>query len=310
MTGMILTPETNVPAYGNLKETIEACEKIGQALAVAYNLASPHHGTIMMLTCTSENLSVSNYHKRYHSDGAMRASAIQAEFIRRGGLIAWVDLGDEGKTASANFSHPILMPTARLISYSIDDARRQVGPKMDKDGSNWKTNPGAMLRAALIRKAVKIIDPGVIGGYDDFNDLDSSPINSPQTTVVDQSAVESRRKELLATANTPVTTVVDSAPAETVVVPEEEIIDAVIEPKIDEKPAATNEVRPCTSEQLQELAALGSKFPSATVAGSNMSIQEVMAGINTAASVKKPSEMTFDQASELITRWRGELAKL
>ncbi|MCP4506863.1 MAG: hypothetical protein GY826_10775, partial [Fuerstiella sp.] len=184
MTGLIRAEETHqIGAYTNLTDTLKACKELGHALKNAFNLTSPHHGEIMMLTCLSEDISVSDYHKRYHGDGAMRASAIQAVFMQRGGVIEWDDLGDEGKVASATFCHPQLMPKPTLIKYTIQDAARQVGDKMKKPGSNWLTNPGAMLRAALIRKAVKIIDPGVITGYDSFNDLDTDPIRDATAVV-------------------------------------------------------------------------------------------------------------------------------
>lgn len=309
-----------ISAYGNLSnqsfnEIFAGFEKAGKALSVTFNLDTPHHGTIMMLTCASENLSVSNYHKRYHGDGTMRASAVQAEFMRRGGVIDWDNLGDDGKVASAKFSHPTFMKKARLIEYTIDDARRQVGAKMDKDGSNWKTNPGAMLRAALIRKAVKLIDPGVIGGFDDFNDMDASPVNAT-VTVIDQSTVDARKAELAELAKQSASVVNNKA--EVIVDVESE--PAVVEKKEDDPPrdeddptnadAVETKEELCTNDQLQELAAIGLKLPSNVTAGQNMDLKEIMDGLCAASQVDNPSKMTHVQAASLIERFKGELSKL
>jgi len=310
-----------LPAYAQIDQTIKACTDIGAALKTTFNLTSPHHGTVMMLTCMSEGLSVSDYNKRYHGDGTMRASAIQAEFMNRGGVIDWQELGDDGKLASAKFSHPKLMSEPRLITYTIEDARRQVGDKMEKPGSNWKTNPGAMLRAALVRKAVKIIDPGVVTGYDSFNDLDYSPPATPSAAVVghDQAAVDARRAELLqqmnTTADTSESDVIDVV-AEPVVEVAAETTEQAAETPTEEPPFKTEgaaEADPagaCTNDQLQELVNLGQKFPSPQNSGQNMTLEEISSGLCEAAGVDDPTLMTYQQASDLIDRFREQLSKL
>jgi hypothetical protein len=317
-----------IPAYTQLTETMAACKQLGASLKTTFNLVSPAHGEIMFLTCLSEQISVSDYHKRYHPDGSMRASQVQAVFMSRGGVINWNDLGDDGKVASAKFSHPKLMKTARLITYTIEDAKRQVGDKISKAGSNWATNPGAMLRAALIRKAVKIIDPGVVTGYDDFNDMDPDPVSRASVVVVDAEAAAARKQELLdgMTADA----------GDSVVVADEEIIDAVVEQKTEEPPfdasaentteadvvetvaveaaeepvVDPNAVPLCTEEQLSELATLGQQLPSPDRSGQKMDLNEVLAGIREAAEVVDYTQMTESQADSLIERFRGELSKL
>jgi len=167
-----------VSIYRNIADPLAFCTEIGKSLAVTFGLNSPHHGTVMALTCLSEGISPTIYFQRYHADGSMRASSMQAEYMRRGGAIEWIDLGDDSKQAKAVFSHPLLK-TPLTIAYTIEEARRQVGDKFDKPGSNWATNPGAMLRAALIRKAAKIIDPGIVGGYDAFEEFSTEPLARP-----------------------------------------------------------------------------------------------------------------------------------
>lgn len=288
-----------LPAYEKIADPLAWCETIGKSLQVAYNLNSPHHGTIMALTCLTENLSVSAYHKRYHSDGTMRAAAIQAEFQNRGGRIEWVNMGDDGKEASAMFSHPTHQPTPIAMRYTIEDAQRQVGEKFEKPGSNWKTNPGAMLRAALVRKAIKIIDPGIISGYDDFSDVDDQPVSPPA------SRAKSRKAELDALASAPTT----PAPVANTT----DVVD------VESKPVATPESPPfepdpqsgelCNNEQLQELVALGSKIPSPADPSRGMSIQEIAEGVRKACNVDDPKKATKVQIAKLIDRFRNQLGQ-
>ena len=317
-----------IAAYQNLEQTLAACQKAGQALQVVFKLDSPHHGTIMMLTCMSEGLTVSQCNKRYHGDGSMRASAIQAEFLIRGGMIEWVNLGDDGKLASATFSHPKLMKNPSLIKYTIEDAKRQVGDKMSKAGSNWLTNPGSMLRAALVRKAIKIIDPGIIGGYDDFNDLDDSPVNSSGTSTIDPNVAAARRAELeridqearAVQAQTDTGDVVDvdyevdgktvtSASTEATTqtaeeAPFTETAAAAEDPApITRSPETAAEAKLCTNEQLTKIVQLGQKFESPTRKGEPMSLDEIRDGICEAAGVTDPSTMTHEQAEGIIANF-------
>lgn len=153
--------------YSSISNPLEFCESMGGKLATVFSLNSPHHGTIMMLTCITEGISVTEYNRRYHGDGTMKAVAIQAEFLRRGGVIEWdPDTVESKDVVRAKFSHPRNQKVPLQLQYTAEDAKEQVREKYDKPGSGWQTNRPAMLRAALIRKAVKIIDPGIIAGFD------------------------------------------------------------------------------------------------------------------------------------------------
>jgi hypothetical protein len=285
--------------YDKVKDPLAFAKELGQSLYVAFGLNSPHHGVIMAMTCQAEELSFSDYMKRYHGDGSMRATAIQAEFQSRGGRIKWESIGEDGK-AVALFSHPRHQPEPMRVSYTIQDAKLQVGEKFTKDGSNWSTNPSAMLRAALIRKAVKIIDPGIIAGYDDFNDMDT---DEPAATAAAAKAatVADRQAQLAALANeqpaevaaevpeTAVPAATESAPV--VVVEESPIAD---EPVVSTAPK-------CTNEQLVELVALGKQ--------TGLTLEQVSQGVCRACDVSQPKDATAEQIANLIARFRSELSK-
>lgn len=299
-----------LPAYQKIADPMVWCAEIGKSFHVTFGLTSPHHGTVMALTCLAENIPPTIYNQRYHGDGSMRASAIQAKFLDRGGKIEWVSIGDDGKFASAKFIHPN-QPDGIEIKYTIEDAAKQVGDKLNKPGSNWATNPGAMLRAALIRKAIKIIDPGIIGGFDSFNEFaDQEPIRIATEKPGKKSQAD-RRKELEAESTT--TVVLESAETtNAVVTPAEEIIDVVPESAPFETETTTtvdDSDEFVTPELLQEISKVGSKIPSPSGSGTGMTLKEITDGICKACKVDKPQAAKRGQIRKLIAKFRETLGE-
>lgn len=306
-----------LPAYQKISDPMAWCSEIGKAFHVTFGLTSPHHGTVMALTCLAENIPPTIYNQRYHGDGSMRASAIQAKFLERGGKIEWLNIGDDGDAAIAKFTHPN-QPNGIDITYTIGDAKTQVGDKLSKPGSNWATNPGAMLRAALIRKAIKIIDPGIIGGFDSFNEFADQTVEAVKTAAAGKKSQAERKKELEAdssTTSTTTTVIVESAETTNAVVAQP-AADVIIDVDPESPPFATDAASvaddsdlPTTNELLQELVLLGKKMPSQTNPGGPMDLAEVAAGICKAAKVEKPQLATRGQIRKLITAFRKALGE-
>lgn len=303
-----------LPAYQKIADPMVWCAEIGKAFHVTFGLTSPHHGTVMALTCLAENIPPTIYNQRYHGDGSMRASAIQAKFLERGGKIEWLNIGDDGKLASAKFTHPN-QPGGIEIKYTIEDAAKQVGDKLNKAGSNWATNPGAMLRAALVRKAIKIIDPGIIGGFDSFNEFADQTVEPVKAAASGKKSHAERRKELEAESEAATTTVIVDEPKTTnaVVQPASDpVIEAVVESPpfaTDAAAEADDSALPTTNELMQELVRLGKKMPSQASPGSAMDIAEIAAGVCKAAKVTKPQDATRGQMRKLIDVFRKTLGE-
>lgn len=153
--------------------------------------------TLMML-CQSENLHPMQAVRRFHiikGRPAMRADAIQAEFLHRGGRIRWVETTSE--RCEAIFLHPALSPEPGLrIVWTMEDAHKAGLPSINP---NWHKYPRAQLRARVVTEGVRAVDPGVIVGIssdaevDDFDPipahLDASPLPLPpimrQATVIE-----------------------------------------------------------------------------------------------------------------------------
>lgn len=134
----------------------------------------PQTFTLMMI-CQSEGLHPMQALRRYDvikGKPALKAAAIQAEFIARGGVIRFVRLDDE--EARAVFSHPKLMPepVERFVTYSQFEntyARNEEG----KIKRIWTHSRSDMLWARLMTFCRKI-DPGIATGIPITEDLAES----------------------------------------------------------------------------------------------------------------------------------------
>ena len=275
-------------------------------------VASPGDGAVVALTCICEGITPMEFARTYHiikGRPSMRADMMSAKFRGAGGKVNWKNLGDDGKLAEAEFVYD---GQTQTIKYTIEDAKAVVGDKLDTPDSNWKKDRGAMLRARLITKAVRIMAPEIIAGVYTPDEIEeSSPTSSEPAKP--KKAPKDRLKEL---EEQTITVTSDPVP-ETQAPAEDAIIDAVTE----EAPFETNETEsiaapadatpadddlPTTNELLTELVKLGSKIPSPSGTG-GMTLAEVAQVVCTAAKVAKPNMATRKQVRTLIARFRSTL---
>lgn len=148
---------------------------------------SEGQGKAMALTCLCDNITPLQFVRTYHlMDGkpSMRADAMLAAFMAAGGKWKWIDQGDDGKKASA---HVAFGDNDLEVSYTIDDAKRA---GLIKEKSNWEKDPGSMLRARTISKAVRMVAPQIVAGVYtpeelvDFRSTGGMPTDDVTATVV------------------------------------------------------------------------------------------------------------------------------
>lgn len=286
-----------VSIWSRVSDPIAASESIGKWLSQTGMLGvkSPGEGAVVALSCMCDNMSLTEHGRRYHMvDGkqTMRADRMLAEFRAAGGRVKWLNVGDDGKEARAEFEYD---GQSIELAYTVEDGRKSAGDKFDKLGSNWQRDVGSMLRARLTTKAVRILAPELIAGVYDPGELaDAGAVDIQPQRSADQ--VNARRAELEAmndTATSPAAeTVVDvpfeTASAATAAEPEPEPTN----------PQPLNEK--ASNDQLQKLVELGSKLGKTTA--------EVAAGLCSACKVDKPQDITSGQADKLIERWSELLA--
>jgi len=300
--------------YSKIENPMLAVAELGKMFhqSQIMGVATPGDGAVLALTCMCEGITPLEFAKTYHiikGRPSMKADAMSARFRQSGGKCRWINLGDDGKEAKAEFSFD---GQTLEIGYTIDDAKKVMGKddkgkdRIDQPDSNWSKDRGAMLRARLITKAIRIIAPELIAGVYTPEELEESGAVSTAPPVKDRA---SRKKELEAES----TTTTMESPTVVVTLPAEEpVIDAVVEPApfaADAAAVSDDSDLPTTMELLQELVLLGKKMPSQLNPGSSMDLAEVAAGVRRAAKVDEPKQATRGQIRKLIEAFRKALGE-
>lgn len=306
--------------YSKIENPMAAITDLGKLFhqSQIMGVSTPGDGAVLALTCMCEGITPLEFAKTYHiikGRPSMKADAMSARFRMSGGKVRWINLGDDGKEAKAEFSFD---GQTLEIAYTIEDAKKVMGKddkgkdRIDQPDSNWSKDRGAMLRARLITKAIRIIAPELIAGVYTPEELEDSGAVA-DAKPPKKSAAE-RRKELEA----------DNASSEPIIDVEAEPLPspAVVEitepaPASEPEPApfatesadSNDDALPVTKELLQEIAKVGSKIPSVQNPGSGMSIQEISEGVCKACKVPKIQEATRGQIRNLIARFRSQLGE-
>lgn len=151
---------------------------------------------VLMQLCEAEGLHPIQALRRYDIiDGkpAMKAAAMQAEFLRRGGRITWVERSAEA--CEGEFTHPAYQPQPLKIRTTLKELKDR-GIATAKDGGlkrNYQQNPRAMLHARVISEGIRAIDPGIVVGLytpEEASDFDDRPSPRPLPADAPASRVE------------------------------------------------------------------------------------------------------------------------
>ena len=301
--------------YAKIDNPLAFIDQMGKSFQQSQIMGvnTPGDGAVLALTCMCEGITPLEFAKTYHiinGRPSMRADMMSAKFRAAGGKTKWINLGDDGKAAEAVFTFDDQELT---IKYTIEDARAVVGDKLDKPDSNWKKDRGAMLRARLITKAVRIMAPELIAGIYTPEELEDAGVVAAGSSDVaapkKRKTAEERRKEIEAEdAKAAGVVVTDESPAAAVAPQADPVIDAVVE-TAPFPVEANDDNEPATTELLQEIVKVGGKIPSRETPGQGMSLKEISDGICSACGVSRPQEATRGQIRKLIARFRQTLGE-
>ncbi len=293
--------------YAKIADPLAAVQQLGEQFfrSQIMRVNTPGDGAVLALTCICEGITPLDFVRTYHiieGRPAMRADAMAAKFIAAGGVIEWQEIGEHGKPAVATFTFG---RQSIPMSFSLDDARRMLGKTkegtdvIDKPNSNWQKDPGAMLRARLVSKAVRILAPHIVVGVytpEELQDVTEPASAAPQRTTRKTQQAQPEAAPAATVAQTPVSdpTIVD---AEFTVVP-----DPAVEPV-----AVNDDDAPTTPELLQELVAVASQFPGEN--GARITAEEIHQKLCRYASVNVATTATRGQVRSLIGRCREALSR-
>lgn len=313
--------------YAKIADPMAAVAQLGEQFfkSQIMRVSTPGDGAVLALTCICEGITPLEFVRTYHiieGRPAMRADAMAAKFLAAGGLIEWHEIGEAGKPASATFTFG---RQSIPMAFSLDDARRMLGKTkdgqdvIDKPNSNWQKDPGAMLRARLVSKAVRILAPHIVVGVytpEELQDVAEPTAAPPQRS--------SRKAATPPPADPPAPEPQPVQPVQPVTVETDpDVIDAdfTVTPTVTTIPPEHVEVSevvpvinttadddlPVTADLLQELVAVASQFPGEN--GARITADEINARLCRFASVETPSAATRGQVRSLITRCRAALSR-
>jgi hypothetical protein len=312
--------------YAKIADPMAAVAQLGEQFfkSQIMRVSTPGDGAVLALTCICEGITPLEFVRTYHiieGRPAMRADAMAAKFIAAGGQILWQEIGEHGKPAAATFT---LGRQSLPMTFTMEDARRMLGKTkdgtdvIDKPNSNWQKDPGAMLRARLVSKAVRILAPHIVAGVhtpEELQDVGESTTQAAPTRGGKRVTQAPTPEPVVTPEPAPVVGdvgavidaefTVDNEPQATVTtIPPEHVETAQVVPVVQ---TGSDDSEPVTAELLLELVAVASQFPGEN--GARITADEINARLCRFANVDAPTSATRGQVRSLITRCREALSR-
>lgn len=180
-------PKGTVAIYDNITDPIKAVEQLGKWIVESqmFGCTSEAQGKMLAWAALSEKKNPLDITREYHiveNRLTKRADAMLAEFQSRGGKrrIKWL----KWDKAEASFHITDQYGEEYSLSYTYSDAE-QAGYIYGKDRTlkkNWRQSPADMLRARLISKSLRMIEPDIVVGLytpEEAGDWDEDKSSTP-----------------------------------------------------------------------------------------------------------------------------------
>jgi hypothetical protein len=163
--------------YDRIENPLDAIEKLGEIIARSgmCGCTRLEQGSLLAMHCLAEKISPLELTKRYHIINgklAIRTDAMSANFFRLGGAIEWLEYSDT--VAEANFIYKGITTKVRF------DMKEAAKAGLPNKGGAWKTYPGALLRARLLSKALRMCCPQAVAGTYTADELSDTPVSPAQ----------------------------------------------------------------------------------------------------------------------------------
>jgi len=174
-----------------MKDMATAVSKSGLFPAIR----TPEAALTLMMLCQAEGIHPVQAMRRFHiiqGQPAMKADAMLAEFMDRGGKVDWLEMTDT--VVAAEFTSPHLKSPVK-VRWDMERAKK--ANLTGKD--NWKNFPQSMLRARVISEGIRMAMPQVVVGIytpeevQDFPD-DKLKATAPKVTRKPEEAVSDTPK--------------------------------------------------------------------------------------------------------------------
>jgi hypothetical protein len=157
------TADPSAEMYSKIADPITAIEKMGEWIASSGMLGCTkvEQGKLIAWQCAAEKKTPFDFKREYHIIGgslSMRSDAMLAGYRARGGKVLWKQFDTKAAVAVWKYDG-----NECEIGFTTEDAKL-AGLLPAKPGSGWAKDPGAMLRARCISKAIRMLAPEVVAG--------------------------------------------------------------------------------------------------------------------------------------------------
>ena len=177
-----LTPQPDGEFYSRIGTSLDAVKELGSWIARsgAFNCQKDEQGHMIALECLASRKTPFDFKREFHLvNGAltMRSDAMLAGYRARGGKVIWKQFDSTAAIGIWKYDG-----NECEIGFTTEDAK-QAGLMPAKPGSGWAKDPGAMLRARCISKAIRMLAPEVVAGcYCPEEAADFITPSSPQSS--------------------------------------------------------------------------------------------------------------------------------
>ena len=155
------SPDTEF--YSQACTSLDSVKQLGDWIAHSgmFGATKPEQGYVLALECIASKQTPLSWKKSNHLIGGnitMKSESMLAGLMDAGWDIDWIQF--DASAAIADFSKGAKKVR---VSFTADDAK-QAGLIPAKPGSGWAKFPAEMLRARLISKATRMLDPRITQG--------------------------------------------------------------------------------------------------------------------------------------------------
>ena len=176
--------------YDRIDSPMDAVKTMGDWIAHSgmFGCVKPEQGYVLALECIASRMTPLTWKKSNHLIGGnitMKSESMLAGLMDAGWDIDWIQF--DAIAAIADFSKGVKKVR---VAFTSDDAK-QAGLLPAKAGSGWAKFPAEMLRARVISKATRMLDPRITQGRytpEEVADF-SSPSPAPTITTTTRQTV-------------------------------------------------------------------------------------------------------------------------
>ena len=149
--------------YDRIESPMDAVKTMGDWISHSgmFGCVKPEQGYVLALECIASRMTPLSWKRENHlinGNITMKSESMLSGLMNAGWDIDWVQF--DIQAAIADFSKGAKKVR---VSFSADDAK-QAGLIPAKPGSGWAKFPAEMLRARLISKATRMLDPRITQG--------------------------------------------------------------------------------------------------------------------------------------------------